>query len=510
MKTVLITGATSGIGFELAKLYAGQGDRLILLGRRPLESLSDPLFTPERYCQVDLSSVDAHEATTEWLADQQISKIDLVIHNAGLGWFGDPAEQSAVSIQELVTVNLETPMRLTHKLLPLLRQASGKLVFVSSVATALATADYTVYTATKTALDGFARSLRIELAGEVDVQVLHPGATRTPMHEKIGITRDRMDYEKFTPASDVAAKMVSAIKGRGKNVAIGFGNKALRTVGRTFPNVLRGVMRKTNDGAGWPASQKSPHVVITGAADGIGRATALRFAQAGYQVTGIDFDPQRSAETEKALRALGVEARFYTADLSDPEAIEQVVTQLGQESPIDVLISNAGISAAGYFAKMPLEQQMKVVAVNFTAPLLLTAALLRDKRLAQNSQLVFLSSLSKYVGYPGAAVYAATKDGLASYGASLHVDGRHPTSSTVVYPGPTRTAHARRYSPDNSREETRTPPDAVAEAVFAGATKRSFVVLPGGGAKMFAFLGRLAPGLMEQAMKKVILEKFDE
>jgi len=509
MKTILITGATSGIGLALGHWYKEKGERPILLGRRSLESLSDPIFTADNYCQVDLATADAHVTVGRWLHNRKIDTVDVLIHNAGLGWYGDPAEQSSASVQDLVAVNVEAPIRLTHALLPLVQSAAaGKIVFVSSAVSQLPTADYAVYTATKAALDGFARSLRIEQAGRVAVQVLHPGATRTTMHEKIGIPKERMNWDKFPPAADVATQMGGAITTGRRHVAIGVTNKILRGVSRAIPNLLRGVMRKKFAGSGWPASGAVGHVVITGAADGIGRATAHHFAEAGYQVTGIDFDAERSAETVAELRDMGGTADFITADLSRPEEVNRVIDALQTKPPIDMLINNAGISAAGHFSQLPLEEQIKVIKVNFLAPLLLTTGVLQTKRLTSEAQLVFLSSLSRYVGYPGAAVYAATKDGLASYAGSLHVDGRHPTSCTVVYPGPTRTAHARRYSPDNDNEKNRTPPEAVATAIYSGATRRAFTVLPGGGAKVFATLGRIAPRLMEQAMKKVILDKF--
>jgi len=97
-----------------------------------------------------------------------------------------------------------------------------------------------------------------------------------------------------------------------------------------------------------------------------------------------------------------------------------------------------------------------VLAVNLTAPLHLTGALLQAGKIAPGGSLVFVSSLSRLLSYPGAAVYAASKDGLASYARSLAV-ALAPQKMHVltVYPGPTRTAHARRYSPDNSREARR-------------------------------------------------------
>lgn len=113
------------------------------------------------------------------------------------------------------------------------------------------------------------------------------------------------------------------------------------------------------------------------------------------------------------------------------------------------------------------------------------------------------------MSYPGAAVYAASKDGLASYARSLAValapQGIHVLT---VYPGPTRTAHARRYSPDNSREARRMPPDKLAAAVVRAVARRQRVLVPGAGNQLFAVIGRWFPGLGEWAMKKTLWEKL--
>ncbi|MEO1440795.1 MAG: SDR family NAD(P)-dependent oxidoreductase, partial [Chloroflexota bacterium] len=122
---------------------------------------------------------------------------------------------------------------------------------------------------------------------------------------------------------------------------------------------------------------------------------------------------------------------------------------------------------------------------------------------------VFVSSLSRYVSYPGASVYAATKDGLASYARSLAV--AYPQMHVLtVYPGPTRTAHARKYSPDNSKEDKRMTPEDLAGRIVTAVDRRQRVLIPGAANWIFAILGRVAPALTDYAMKKSLLEKFEK
>jgi short-subunit dehydrogenase len=237
--TVLITGATGGIGLELARRYAAPGARLILVGRRPLATLSDPLFSPASYCRADLRRPDkATEAIICWLHDQGITQLDRLIHNAGIGHYGPPAATPPERTDELLAVNLQTPIRLTHALLPLVQAAQGAVVFVGSVATALPTPEYAVYTATKAALESFARSLRVELRRQVRVQVVRPGATRTGIHASSGVPPGRLKSERFPPATIVAAEMIAAIEAGRRSTTIGAGNRLVSWVGRNLGGVV--------------------------------------------------------------------------------------------------------------------------------------------------------------------------------------------------------------------------------------------------------------------------------
>ena len=246
------------------------------------------------------------------------------------------------------------------------------------------------------------------------------------------------------------------------------------------------------------------HAVITGAAHGIGKALAHRFAQAGYAITGVDMDTAGAARVEREL-----DARFVIADLRSEAGIARVLTKLTQGKPIDVLIHNAGINAVGRFSDTTIEDHEHVIAVNFYAPMLLTAALLKADLIANGASIAFISSLSHYTSYPGAATYAATKSGLASYARSLSI-ALAPQNIHVmtVFPGPTRTAHARRYSPHNTREEKRMPPEKLAYHIFRGVQKKKHLIVPGATNRILALLGKWCPPLMAYAMRKVILEKL--
>jgi hypothetical protein len=331
----------------------------------------------------------------------------------------------------------------------------------------------------------------------------------------MGISPETMAWQKFPPAAQVAAAIKQAIDRKRPFATVGITNQAMSMAGRQLDFVIDPAMRQKADSNiedEQPSNSEKPVCVITGAADGIGRALALRFAQAGYQICGIDVDAMRAADVVTELAELADQARsdvaasFIIADLGTEAGLKTAVSQLLSGPPIDLFIHNAGINAVGPFARLPMDRQLKVIDVNLRAPLWITAVLEANNKLAADGSLVFLSSLSKFVGYPGAAVYAATKDGLAAYGRSLRVALGTERNVLTVYPGPTRTAHARRYSPDNGRESRRLPPEALADGIFQAVQKRQAHYIPGTGNQAFATLGKLFPGLMNRAMKKTIYD----
>lgn len=250
--------------------------------------------------------------------------------------------------------------------------------------------------------------------------------------------------------------------------------------------------------------------VITGAAEGIGRALAERYARAGYAVTGIDINAEQAERTAAAIRATGGTIRFLLADLASAAECARVAGELAAAPPLDVLVHNAGISAVGRFGQVDPERQRAVLALNLAAPMLLTNDLLKRQHIANGGSLVFIASLSCFTGYPGAAAYAASKAGLAAYARSLRVDlARRGIHVLTVYPGPTRTAHARRYSPDNRREHRRMPPDRLAAAILASQQARRRILIPGWGNRLFAALGLIAPSLTEALLERTLLNKLE-
>jgi len=154
--------------------------------------------------------------------------------------YGPSNLHSDESLKHLLNTNLHSPITLSHSLLPYLRSANGKLVFISSVAAHLATADYAEYIASKAALEGFARSLRAE--NDFRVQVIRPGATQTDIFSKAGITPEQVNPDSFPSAEKVATTIFTKINTSDTDTTIAISNKALSFIGRFFAPILDNVL----------------------------------------------------------------------------------------------------------------------------------------------------------------------------------------------------------------------------------------------------------------------------
>jgi short-subunit dehydrogenase len=510
--TTVITGATDGLGLALARRLDVRGNRLVLVGRRPRHTLDDPLFDRHAYCEADLSRDDCGARLADFLKERRIADVDTLVHNAAIGYYGPASEQPPENLAEMLRTNLLAPITLTHALMGRLEAARGKVCFVSSVVSGLPGARYAAYTATKAALEGFARSLRLETRGRVGVQVIRPGAAHTGFHRKMGLERSVMDWGRFPSADRVAARMERALESGRRGVTLGAANKLVYGLGRLCPGLVDAVVRRKGGVEPLPAAAASRGrrlCAVTGAANGIGRALAHRFAEMGFDIVGVDCDARGAGIVREELRARGARATFVVADLGTPAGVDRALEELAQGPPLDLLVHSAGINAVGRFAALPLAEQEAVVAVNLAAPMRITAGLLRMGVLSPEGALVFVASLSCYTGYPGAAAYGASKDGLAAYARSLAAALGPQRHVLTLFPGPVRTAHAERYSPDNSRAAVRMPPRVLAEKTARALFRRRRTLVPGWKPKVGAALGRLWPGLMEYAMRKMILDKLD-
>ena len=210
MPTVVITGASQGIGAALAKTFAAESDaRLVLLARNVerLEAVAIACRTLGAETLVLPCDVTQEEAVTQAVqtALDQWGAPDVLINNAGLFVPSTIEDTSAKMFREQVAVNLTSAFLVTRAFLPALRKAGrGHVFFMGSVASIKAYAGGAAYAAAKHGLLGLARGLREETQTDgLRVTTLLPGATLTPSWDGVDLPESR-----FMPASDIAQALL--------------------------------------------------------------------------------------------------------------------------------------------------------------------------------------------------------------------------------------------------------------------------------------------------------------
>ncbi len=221
--TVLITGASSGIGEAYARKLAEQGYNLVLVARRKdkLETIAQEL--KEKYSAVveiicaDLSKDEDIQKVEQRILE--ISDLTMLINNAGFGTTGRFAEVEKAKHIEMINVHISASLRLCRAALPaMINMNAGVIINVSSIAAMLPNANRVNYCATKAYLNMFSKSLQREVAEyNIKVQVLCPGYTLTGFHDTENFkdwSRSEIPKKLWMTAEEVVAISLKALKSK--------------------------------------------------------------------------------------------------------------------------------------------------------------------------------------------------------------------------------------------------------------------------------------------------------
>ena len=229
-ETALITGASAGIGEEFARQLAGRGYDLILVARRKdrLEQLAEQVPTTAHAVECDLGS-DAAELTGE--VEKLGVDVDLLVNNAGFGLRGHFLDCDAEREAEMVRLNCEAVVTLTHAFLPgMVERRRGGVITVGSTAGMQPLPYETTYGATKAFAISFMEALSMELRGTgVRALVVNPGPVKTEWQSVAGYDENTRVMPGMIDAEQCVADSLSAYD-RGKRSVI---------PGRLFPWLMR-------------------------------------------------------------------------------------------------------------------------------------------------------------------------------------------------------------------------------------------------------------------------------
>jgi uncharacterized protein len=238
--------------------------------------------------------------------------------------------------------------------------------------------------------------------------------------------------------------------------------------------------------------------LLTGATGGLGQAIARALAARGalLVLTG-----RRVEVLEPLASELG--ARALAADLSTAAGVDRLLEDAG---PIDVLVANAGLPAAGRLRTFSVEEIDRALAVNLRAPVVLARALGDGMIERRSGHMVFVSSLSGKAASGGGSVYSATKFGLRGFALALREDlQRYGVGVSVVLPGFIREAGM--FAESGVRLPpgvgTRSPQDVAAAVVSAIERNRAEVEVAPVGLRLGTAVAAVAPALSAAVSRRL-------
>lgn len=216
-KTVIITGASSGIGAATARAFAAAGANVVLAARNQakLVAVASTIAGRTLVVPTDVSDRSAIERlVAETVAT--FGGVDIVINNAGVGLAAPVAAMSVNDFEQALAVDLLGPLMLTQAALPHMRRDGGQLIFVSSVVGLRALPYLGGYAATKAALDRLTEALRVELRDSgITVTLVRPGSTHTSFSQNrlgSGRERRRVSARAATPEQVARAILKAAVR----------------------------------------------------------------------------------------------------------------------------------------------------------------------------------------------------------------------------------------------------------------------------------------------------------
>jgi uncharacterized protein len=239
----LITGASSGIGLELAKQFAKNKHDLILVARRKekldalAQELSDTYKIRVETIEMDLSLPGAAKEVYEEVLSKQLD-VDVLVNNAGFGDHGFFTDTDLDKELNMIDLNVKTLVALTkYFVLPMKKRGTGYILNVASTAAFQPGPVMSIYFATKAFVLSFSEAIANELAPQgIFVTALCPGATKTEFEDRA--FGDSSFFSKTMSAEEVAKIGYNALLKKKRVIIPGFGNKLLAFTVRFSPRKL--------------------------------------------------------------------------------------------------------------------------------------------------------------------------------------------------------------------------------------------------------------------------------
>lgn len=250
-KRVIVTGASSGIGWHLALQLADAGAQVVATARRG-DRLSQlkKTFRGKPEIHTIVGDITTEETRSELLAfcDQELGGLDLLINNAGVGAMGRFDEAESNRIRHVFEVNFFAVTDLTHAAIPLLKKGNAPMIVnISSVLGHRAAPLKSEYCASKFALHGFSDAIRAELSKDgIDLLLVSPSTTDSEFFDQAIEDKTEKNWKSrgAMPPEIVAAKSIRAIRKGKHEIILTHGGRFLVWLDRLVPSLANKILAR--------------------------------------------------------------------------------------------------------------------------------------------------------------------------------------------------------------------------------------------------------------------------
>ncbi len=229
---ILITGATSGIGYEFASLYAKNNNDLILVARN--QNKLDEIkinFEKEYNINIDIININLSlpNSSKELISNLNNKKVDIVINNAGIGEYGEFINNDIEELTSMINLNIITLTEITHYFTKeMIQNGGGKILNIASTASFQPVPTFAVYSATKAYVLNFSEAVNYELKDKgVQVCTLCPGPTTTNFDKNSNATNVKHLTQGAMSSKEVAQAGIAQLQNNKMTLVVGLKNKLL-------------------------------------------------------------------------------------------------------------------------------------------------------------------------------------------------------------------------------------------------------------------------------------------
>jgi 3-hydroxybutyrate dehydrogenase len=219
----------------------------------------------------------------------------------------------------------------------------------------------------------------------------------------------------------------------------------------------------------------SKNIFITGGASGIGFGIAAHFSELGHHIIIADINQDAAEQAAKSLQSKGGSAQAIQIDVCNASAVAQLPNQL-KDTPVDVLINNAGIQHVSRIEDFPAEKWQRLIDIMLVAPAMLTQAFLPQMRKNDFGRIINVGSIHSLVASPFKSAYVAAKHGLLGFSKTVALEtGDANITINTLCPAYVKTPLVEQQIAAQAKENNMTEEQVVSEIMLAPMPKKAFI-----------------------------------